>query len=187
MPLIAISGSLRADSHNSRLLRIAAEEAPAGVEIDIYDGLADIPPYDADQDLDPAPAPVRKLRALIAQADGLIFATPEYNSSIPGVLKNAIDWASRPRATTPLAGKPAAVMGATTGYFGAVWAQAELRKVLGSTGARVVDAEVSLALADDAFDSAGGLRDEQTLGAIRDLISAVAAEAQRDAELALAA
>ena len=187
MRLLAISGSLRADSHNSRLLRIAADEAPAGVEIDIYDGLADIPPYDADQDLDPAPAPVRKLRALIAEADGLIFATPEYNSSIPGVLKNAIDWASRPRATTPLAGKPAAVMGATTGHFGAVWAQAELRKVLGSTGARVVDAEVSLALADDAFDADGVLRDKSTLEAIRGLTSAVAAEAQRDAGLALAA
>ena len=120
MRLLAISGSLRADSHNSRLLRIAAEEAPVGVEIDIYEGLADIPPYDADLDTIPGPAPVRELRELIAEADGLIFATPEYNASIPGVLKNAIDWASRPRATTPLAGKPAAVMGATTGQFGAV-------------------------------------------------------------------
>ncbi len=187
MRLLAISGSLRADSHNSRLLRIAAEEAPVGVDIEIYEGLADIPPYDADLDRIPAPAPVRELRKLIADADGLIFATPEYNSSIPGVLKNAIDWASRPRATTPLAGKPAAVMGATTGQFGAVWAQAELRKVLGSTGARVVDAEVSLALADDAFDAEGSLRDEQALDAVRALTSAVAAEAERDLELALAA
>ncbi len=187
MRLLAISGSLRADSHNSRLLRIAAEEAPVGVDIDIYEGLADIPPYDADNDTEFGPAPVRELRELIAEADGLVFATPEYNSSIPGVLKNAIDWASRPRATTPLAGKPAAVMGATTGQFGAVWAQAELRKVLGSTGARVVDAEVSLALADDAFDSDGALRDEQTLEAIRSLTAAVVAEAERDRELALAA
>ena len=130
---------------------------------------------------------MRELRELIADADGLIFATPEYNSSIPGVLKNAIDWASRPRATTPLAGKPAAVMGATTGQFGAVWAQAELRKVLGSTGSRIVDAEVSLALADDAFESDGTLRDERTLEAIRNLVSAVVAEAERDRELALAA
>ena len=144
MRLLAISGSLRADSHNSRLLRIAAEEAPVGVDIEIYEGLADIPPYDADRDTSSRPsARARAPRAASPPADGLIFATPEYNSSIPGVLKNAIDWASRPRATTPLAGKPAAVMGATTGHFGAVWAQAELRKVLGSTGARVVDAEVS--------------------------------------------
>src|SRR5215207_9097663 len=173
MRLLAISGSLRADSHNTRLLRIAAEEAPVGVDIDIYDELATIPPYDADNDTGFGPTPVRELRELIAKADGLIFATPEYNSSIPGVLKNALDWASRPRATTPLAGKPAAVMGATTGHFGAVWAQAELRKVLGSTGARVVDAEVSLALADDAFDSDGALRDERTAEAIRDLTAAV--------------
>jgi len=187
MRLLAISGSLRADSHNSRLLRIAAEEAPVGVEVEIYDGLADIPPYDADNDTGLGPAPVRELRELIAESDGLIFATPEYNSSIPGVLKNGIDWASRPRATTPLAGKPAAVMGATTGHFGAVWAQAELKKVLGSTGARVVDAEVSLALADDAFDSRGNLGDEPTLQAVRDLTSAVVAEAEHDRELALAA
>ena len=187
MRLLAISGSLRADSHNSRLLRIAAEEAPVGVEVEIYDGLAGIPPYDEDRDTARGPAPVHELRELIADSDGLVFATPEYNSSVPGVLKNAIDWASRPRATTPLAGKPAAVMGASTGHFGAVWAQAELKKVLGSTGARVVDAEVSLALADDAFDPQGMLRDEQTLVAVRDLMSAVVAEAERDRELAVAA
>lgn len=187
MRLLAISGSLRADSHNSRLLRIAAEEAPAGVDVEIYEGLGEIPPYDADNDTEFGPAPVRELRELIAEADGLVFATPEYNSSIPGVLKNAIDWASRPRATTPLEGKPAAVMGATTGQFGAVWAQAELRKVLGSTGARVVDAEVSLALADDAFDSDGALRNDQALEAIRSLTAAIVAEAERDRELALAA
>jgi chromate reductase len=187
MRLLAISGSLRADSHNSRLLRIAAEEAPAGVEIDIYEGLAGIPPYDADLDTFPGPGPVRELRDLIATADGLLFATPEYNSSIPGVLKNAIDWASRPRDMTPLAGKPTAVMGATTGHFGAVWAQAELRKVLGSAGARVLDAEVAVALADDAFDKEGNLRDERTLDAIRGITSSVAAEAERDRELAVAA
>ncbi len=187
MRLLAISGSLRAGSHNSRLLRIAAEEAPAGVEFDFYEGLAAIPPYDADDDNGHSPAPVRELRELIAQADGLIFATPEYNSSIPGVLKNAIDWASRPRSSTPLASKPAGVIGATTGQFGAVWAQAELRKVLGSTGARVVDADVSLGLADEAFDSEGRLTNEAVIDSIRVLVSAVAEEAEQDRKLALAA
>ena len=187
MRLLAISGSLRADSHNTRLLRIAAEEAPAGVEIDIYGGLADIPPYDEDADAGAGPEPVRALRELIADYDGLIFATPEYNSSIPGVLKNAIDWASRPRATTPLAGKPSGVMGASTGYFGAVWAQAELRKVLGSTGARVVDAEAALAQAGDAWDDGEALRDDLTTASVRTLVAAVVAEADRDRELALAA
>ncbi len=187
MRLLAISGSLRADSHNTRLLRIAAEEAPAGVEIEIYGGLAGIPPYDADADVSPAPRPVVELRDLIGGADGLIFATPEYNSSIPGVLKNAIDWASRPRATASLAGKPAAVMGATTGHFGAVWAQAELRKVLGSTGSRVVDAEVSIPLADEAFDPDGSLNDPAVKEAVRELTHAVIVEVDRDRELALAA
>jgi chromate reductase, NAD(P)H dehydrogenase (quinone) len=187
MRLLAISGSLRADSHNSRLLRIAAEEAPAGVEIEICECLAEIPPYDADLDVQPAPPPVAELRRLIADADGLIFATPEYNSSIPGVLKNAIDWVSRPRATTAFAGKPAAVMGATTGQFGAVWAQAELRKVLGSTGARVVDSEVAIALADSAFNADGGLEDDVAVEAVRNVVGAVVAEAARDRELATAA
>jgi len=187
MRILAISGSLRADSYNSRLLRIAAEEAPAGADFDIYDGLATIPPYDADHDIGDGPEPVRELRELIVNSDGLVFSTPEYNSSIPGVLKNAIDWASRPRATTPLAGKPAGVMGATTGQFGAVWAQAELRKVLGSTGSRVVDAEVSLALAHDAFSDDGSLADHITRQQVRDLVEAVVSEIDRDRELTLAA
>ena len=143
MRILAISGSLRRDSHNTRLLRHLAEQAPAGLEIEVWDGLKSIPPYDEDDDVAPGPPAVADLRAAIADADGLLFATPEYNSSIPGVLKNAIDWASRPRAETPLQGKPAAVIGASTGSFGAVWAQAELRKVLGSTGARVVDLDLA--------------------------------------------
>ena len=187
MRLLAISGSLRSESYNSCLLRLAAEEAPDGVSVEMYDGLAAIPPYDEDADTHPAPTPVRDLRNRIAEADCLIFATPEYNSSIPGVLKNAIDWASRPRATTPLGGKPAVVIGATTGHFGAVWAQAELRKVLGSTGARVVDADFALPLAHDAFDADGDLRDEAALARLREVVRAVVAEAERDRELALAA
>ncbi len=187
MRLLAITGSLRADSHNTRLLRIAAEEAPPGVEVQIYNGLATIPPYDADLDTGDGPASVRELRELIAESDGLLFSTPEYNSSIPGVLKNAIDWASRPRAETPLSGKPAGVMGATTGQFGAVWAQAELRKVLGSTGSRVVDKEVSIATADFAYGDDGCLLDDAALESVRALVSAVVAEVDRDRELALAA
>ena len=92
-----------------------------------------------------------ELRAAIADADGVLFATPEYNSSIPGFLKNALDWISRPLAESPLRGKDVAVVGAQTGMFGAVWAQAELRKVLGALGARVVDRELPLTLGDDAW------------------------------------
>jgi len=98
MRILGIPGSIRRDSHNARLLRHLAERAPDGVEIEIWEGLRSIPPYDQDEDTDPAPAPVAELREAIADADGVLIATPEYNSSIPGVLKNAIDWASRPRA-----------------------------------------------------------------------------------------
>ena len=133
MRVLAISGSLRADSQNSRLLRESRSRRPRASRSRSGTASARSRPYDDDEDHELAPAPVHALRRAIAEADGLLFATPEYNSSIPGVLKNAIDWASRPRESTPLQGKPAAVMGATTGQFGAVWAQAELRKVLGST------------------------------------------------------
>ena len=187
MRILAIPGSVRRDSHNARLLRHAAERAPAGVEIEVWDGLKSIPPYDEDDDVEIAPAPVAELRRAIADADGLLFATPEYNSSIPGVLKNAIDWASRPRATTPLQGKPAAVVGATTGSFGAVWAQAELRKVLASTGARVVDLELPLSKAHEAFDDAGALISSDHDDRMLEVLGALAEEIATGRELSAAA
>ena len=110
-----------------------------------------MPPYDEDDDVEPAPAAVAQLRDAIAGADAILFATPEYNHSIPGQLKNALDWASRPLATNPLRNKPVAVVGASMGAFGAVWAQAELRKVLAATGARVVDGEVAVGHAHRAL------------------------------------
>ena len=139
MKILGISGSLRRDSYNSMLLRAAAELLPPGAELEVYDGLKAVPPYDADDDEGFAPAVVRELREAVAEADAVLIATPEYNASVPGALKNALDWVSRPHATNPLRGKPAAVVGASTGMFGAVWAQAELRKVLQTIGARVVD------------------------------------------------
>jgi chromate reductase, NAD(P)H dehydrogenase (quinone) len=184
--VLAISGSLRRDSHNTRLLRHLAEQAPPGMEIELWEGLRSIPPYDEDDDREPAPAPVAELRAAIAAADGLLFATPEYNSSIPGVLKNAIDWASRPRASTPLQGKPAAVIGATNGRFGAVWAQAELRKVLASAGARVIDLDLPLAQAHLAFDDAGFLISSDHGDRGREVLEELAAEIERDLEATLA-
>src|SRR5206468_9538775 len=111
--------------------------------------------YDEDDDVQPALPPVEDLRTAVAHADGILFATPEYNSSVPGQLKNAIDWASRPLATNVLRNKPVAVVGASTGAFGAVWSQAELRKVLGATGARVVEGEVAVGHAPERFDGEG--------------------------------
>jgi chromate reductase len=155
MKVLGISGSLRHGSHNARLLRAAAELVPPPGELELFEGLKDVPPYDEDDDGDFAPHGARRLREAIAAADALLIATPEYNSSIPGQLKNALDWASRPFPDNVLRNKPVAVIGASTGVFGAVWAQAEVRKVLGSIGARVVSAELPVAGADEAF---GGSR-----------------------------
>jgi chromate reductase, NAD(P)H dehydrogenase (quinone) len=148
MRVLGISGSLRRDSHNTELLRAAATLLPSGVEFELYDGLREIPPYDEDEDKSQVTA-VIDLKERIAAADAVLFATPEYNHSIPGHLKNALDWVSRPLADTPLKGKPVAVIGASTGMFGAVWAQAELRKVLGAIGARVIDRELPVPMADE--------------------------------------
>lgn len=145
MRVLGISGSLRHESHNSALLRAAAERLPAGAELIPYEQLAEIPPYDEDVEMQAVPEPVRELRDAIRDADAILIATPEYNHSIPGQLKNALDWASRPAGKSALNGKPAAVVGASTGMFGAVWAQAELRKVLGAMGGRVIEAELPIA------------------------------------------
>jgi chromate reductase len=181
MRILAIAGSLRRDSLNARLLRQIAGRAPEGVDVELFDGLREIPPYDEDQDVDPAPEPVVRLREAIASADGLLLATPEYNASIPGVLKNAIDWASRPKAGSALTGKPAAVVGATTGMFGAVWAQAELRKVLSTAGARPLDLELGIAHADRNLDEAGRPHDleidRRAWGVMAALVAAIAAAA----------
>lgn len=176
MRILAISGSLRRDSHNSALLRAAADLLPDGVELEFSDTLRDIPPYDDDALAEPGPA-VERLREEVAAVDGVLVSTPEYNHSIPGQLKNALDWLSRPLAESPLRGKPAAVVGASTGMFGAVWAQAEARKVLTAIGARVVDTELPVPSADEQFDEAGKLTDEeleaQLVAVLGELVEAV--------------
>jgi chromate reductase, NAD(P)H dehydrogenase (quinone) len=174
MKILGVSGSLRADSHNTALLRCAARHLPEGVELEVWEGLRGVPPYDEDDDVDPAPQAVAAFRAAIAGADAVLFSTPEYNSSIPGQLKNALDWASRPHATNVLRNLPVAVVGASTGAFGAVWAQAELRKVLGAAGARVVDGEVILAHAHRKMDEAGALLDDEVREQLVEVISGLA-------------
>lgn len=161
MKVLAVSGSLRRDSHNTNLLRAAIEAARDDVDFELWNGLKAVPPYDADDDGADAPAAVAELRDAIADADAVLFATPEYNSSIPGQLKNALDWVSRPLATNPLRNKPVAVMGASTGAFGAVWAQAELRKVLATIGARVLEGDLAVGHAHDRLDETGRLIDPE--------------------------
>ncbi len=178
MEVLAISGSLRRDSHNAELLRAAAQLLPPGAELVVWAGLREIPPYDADADGAP-PAAVLDLRAAIGRADGLLVATPEYNHSIPGQLKNALDWLSRPLATSPLKGKPAAVIGASTGMFGAVWAQAELRKVLQAIGARVLDRELPVPNADEAFGPDGGGLEPELREELRSILNGLIAAGRR--------
>jgi chromate reductase len=178
MRVLAISGSLRRDSHNTRLLRVAAELVPPPVELELFEGLKDVPPYDEDDDTHPAPEPVRRLRRAIADADALLIATPEYNSSLPGQLKNALDWASRPFPQNVLRNKPVAVIGASTGSFGAVWAQAETRKVLASTGARVIDVELPVAGAEGAF-AGDRLADEELHRRLAEILDQLVAAARR--------
>ena len=171
--ILGISGSLRRDSHNTSLLRAAAEAAGPDIEFELYDGLKQIPPYDEDDDVHPRPESVARLNEAIAAADAVFFSTPEYNSSIPGQLKNAIDWVSRPVATNALRNKPVAVVGASTGGFGAVWAQAELRKVLAAVGARVLDLELPVPHAHTRFED-GGLTDDEIRARLEEAIEALA-------------
>jgi chromate reductase len=135
----------------------------------LWEGLRELPPYDEDEDHEP-PFAARALRAAVADADAILISTPEYNHSIPGGLKNALDWVSRPRIDSPFEGKPAAVVGASTGMFGAVWAQAETRKVLGALGAKVLDRELPVPLAHERFDDEGTLVDEDVRAGLRELV-----------------
>jgi len=174
MRVLAISGSLRAASHNTALLRAAAEHAPEGIEIELYDGLESLPPYNEDRDTDdPAPA-VADLRRRIEEADGLLISTPEFNGTMPGQLKQVVDWGSRPYGpAAAFYGKPVAVIGASVTDYGAMWAQDHLRKALGIAGARVVDVELPVSGAASKFDADGTLTDSETVGRLEEVVTAL--------------
>jgi chromate reductase len=160
--VLGIAGSLRRASYNRALLRAAQELAPAGLVVTVFD-LAPIPLYNADVEAAGDPEPVAALKNAVRQADGLLIATPEYNYGVPGVLKNAIDWASRPPASTPLKGKPAMLMGASPGMSGSMRAQLALRQSFVFTQTlALLQPEVLVAKAQEKFDSEGRLTDEPT-------------------------
>ena len=188
MRVLGISGSLRRDSLNSALLRAAAERLPAGAELIEFERLREIPPYDADlEEAQGTPDAVRALREAIRAADAVLIATPEYNHSIPGQLKNALDWASRPAGQSALNGTPAAAIGASTGMFGAVWAQAETRKVLGALGGRVVEAELPVARADKLLVDGRLELEPAQAERLEELLAELVAAAEEAAEFAKAA
>jgi chromate reductase, NAD(P)H dehydrogenase (quinone) len=176
MRILAVSGSLREDSFNTSLLRAAVEAAPGGVELELWDGIDELPFYDQDLEGD-APESVRRLREDWADADAILFSTPEYNGSVPGGLKNAIDWASRPRLEAVLRNKPVAVIGASTGQFGALWAQQDLKRILGVAGARVVGTEIPVGRAGERFGPEGRLLDGEIFEQLRLHLTTLASEA----------
>ena len=179
MRLLAISGSLRRGSYNNALLEAAAAACPRAAEFVIWRGLAELPPYN--EDLDQTPSAVAQLRDEIARANAVLIATPEYNGSIPGALKNALDWASRPFPDNCLRRKPVAVIGASTGLFGARWAQAELRKVLKTIGASVLETKLSVAAAHEAFSPEGQLREQHLAVSLCGIIGELLQRTLRDA------
>ena len=183
MRVLGITGSLRRDSYNHALLREAAERLPAGVELVEFERLREIPPYDADLEAEVTPEAVAELRQAMREADAVLVATPEYNHSIPGVLKNALDWASRPAGQSALTGKPAAVIGASTGMFGAVWAQAETRKVLGALGGRVVEAELPVARAAELYRKGRLELSPEQSHQLEEILATLAAEVEQLREL----
>lgn len=176
MRILAVSGSLRESSFNTSLLRAAIDAAPDGIELELWEGLGELPLYDDDLEGD-VPASVQRLRDDWAEADAILFSTPEYNGSVPGGLKNAIDWASRPRQEAVLRNKTVAVIGASTGQFGALWAQQDLKRILGVAGARVVGTEIPVSRAHERFDDEGRLLDGEIYGQLRLHLTTLASEA----------
>jgi chromate reductase len=168
--IVGIPGSLRRRSYNRLLLENARDLVPDGVRLEIV-SVGKLPLYDQDLDTDDPPEPVARLRDVLGRADGILIATPEYNYSVPGVLKNAIDWASRPYGAHVLLGKPIAIMGASSGTFGTVRAQMHWRQVFLFTRSKVVtEPEVYVGNAPDRFDGTGRLVDERSRQVVRQLI-----------------
>jgi len=177
MRILAVSGSLRAGSHNTSLLQAAIDAAPEGVDVELWEGIGGLPIYDQDLEGTDLPESVRRLREDWGSADAILFATPEYNGSVPGGLKNAVDWGSRPRLEAALTNQNVAVIGASTGQFGAMWAQADLRKILGLAGARLIGDELPVTRAHEKFDHQGRLLDGELFERLRLLLETLALEA----------
>jgi len=181
MRILGIAGSLRRGSHNRKLLRAAGDALAPGAGLVEWDGLAGLPAFDEDLE-DAPPAAVGRFLEAIEEADALLIATPEYNASVPGALKNALDWASRPFPDNVLRDKPVAVVGASTGLFGAVWAQAEVRKALKASGAHVLESELPVGLADGAFTEEGALADPELATRPEDLLGDLVREVESPVE-----
>jgi chromate reductase len=178
MRILAISGSLRSASYNTALLRAAADLAPEDVSVELYEGIDRLPPFNEDEEggaIDPG---IADLREAIASADAVLFSTPEYNGTMPGHVKQAVDWASRPHGPdSALWGKPVAAIGASVTDYGALWAQDHLRKALGLAGARVIDVELPVSKAQERFDADGVLIDLELRDRLAEIVGTLAERA----------
>ena len=183
MKILGLAGSLRAGSYNRSLLRAALAQVPDGVEVETLDGLDALPYFDEDLEAAGIPAVVRDFRRAIAEADALLVVTPEYNGSTSGVLKNALDWASRGPVRV-LAGKPVAVMGTSTGRGGAQGGIESVLGILRRTRSDVLDHTVAVPFAAEAFDGLLGLADPSVSAEVRGLVSELAARARTARSLA---
>ena len=173
--VLVLVGSLRSASVTRQLAELAAEAAPDGVRLEIHDGLGELPFYNEDIDTDDPPAAVAALRGAAHRADAALVVTPEYNGTIPGVLKNAIDWLSRPFGNSALKGKPLAVIGVAAGRYGGVWAHDETRKSFGIAGPRVVDT-IALSLPISELGGAHPRQSPEVVAAVRRAVADLAAE-----------
>ncbi|MCT7659131.1 NAD(P)H-dependent oxidoreductase [Mycobacterium deserti] len=173
--VLVLVGSLRAGSINRQLAELAVESAPEGVTLELFDRLGELPFYNEDIDNDQVVEPVVALREAAAAADAALVVTPEYNGSIPGVLKNAIDWLSRPYGNSALQGKPTAVIGAALGQYGGVWAHDETRKSFGIAGPRVVE-DLKLSVQTTAFDGKHPRENAEVAANLQDIVGKLAAE-----------
>ncbi len=173
MHILGLCGSLRTGSLNRRLLEVARGHLPDGATLDISDHVAALPLFDEDLEVEPLPDAVQRFHAAIRESDAILVASPEYNGSLTGPLKNALDWASRPGGDAVLSGKPLAVVGASPSRFGAAWAQAETRRIADRIGARVVPLELLVAKADEALTAAGELRDPELVGRLQRMMTAL--------------
>ncbi|MDV3131240.1 NADPH-dependent FMN reductase [Mycobacterium sp. 29Ha] len=173
--VLVLVGSLRAASVNRQLAELAIESAPDGVRLETFDRLGELPFYNEDIDNADVAEPVVALRQAAADADAALVVTPEYNGSIPGVLKNAIDWLSRPFGDSALKGKPLAVVGAALGQYGGVWAHDETRKSFGIAGPRVIE-DLTLSVRSTAFDGKHPRENTEVAEQLRDIVGKLAAE-----------
>ena len=177
--ILVLVGSLRSASVNRQLAELAVESAPEGTTLEVFDRLGELPFYNEDVDLPDEDGgvaePVQALRRVAAEADAALVVTPEYNGSIPGVLKNAIDWLSRPYGNSALKGKPTAVVGTALGQYGGVWAHDETRKAFGIAGPRIVE-ELKLSVPSKDFDGKHPREHAEVAATLRDIVTKLAAE-----------